>query len=187
MAAPIRRGSNVALTREIPTLTGVVIGLQLVSDEPVLRDNLVVATMLCDGASKVLSDEHFVFLNQLVSPDLSVAQLQEAVGDDREQIEIDLDRVPMEVSRIVVVTYINEPVAQRRSFGQLREAVVRVMNLADNVELVRSENLAAGLSTETGLALAEMYRHSGGWKFKVIGQGYSNGVVGLAADYGLAL
>src|SRR4051794_714208 len=138
MAAPMRRGSNVALTREIPTLTGVVVGVKLVSDEPVLRDNLVVATILCDGASKVLSDQHFVFFNQLVAPDLSVAQLQEAVGDDSEQIEIDMDKVPVEVSRIVVVAYVNEPVAQRRSFGQLREAVVRVLNLADNVELVRS-------------------------------------------------
>jgi len=52
---------------------------------------------------------------------------------------------------------------------------------------VRSDNLATGLSTETGLVLGELYRHDNGWKFKVIGQGYATGLVAMAADFGLAL
>src|SRR4051794_5965979 len=149
MAAPMQRGSNVALTREIPTLTGVVLGVKLSSAEPVLTDNLVVATILCDERSQALSDEHFVFFNQLSTPELSVTQLQAAVGGDTEQIEVDLHAVPDEVSRIVVIAYVNEGVAARRSLGQLREASVRVLNLDGNAELVRSENLAPALSTET--------------------------------------
>ena len=187
MAAPMKRGSNVALTREIPSLRGVVLGVKLVSPESVLIDNLVVATILCDSSSKALSDEHFVFFNQLSSPDLSVTQLVRAVGEDTEQVEIDLSAVPTDVSRIVVVTYINEGNAARRSLGQLREATVRVLNLADNTELVRSENLAPALNTETGLALSELYRHGGGWKFKVIGQGYVHGIRAMAADFGVSL
>ncbi|OFE16150.1 stress protein [Humibacillus sp. DSM 29435] len=187
MAAPMRRGSNVALTREIPSLDGVVIGVKLSSAEPVVTDNLVVATILCDEGSHALSDEHFVFFNQLSTPELSVTQLRAAVGGDTEQIEVDLHAVPTEVSRIVVIAYINEGVAARRSLGQLREASVRVLNLDGNAELVRSENLAPALSTETGLALGELYRHQGGWKFKVIGQGYDKGIVGMAADFGVSL
>jgi tellurium resistance protein TerD len=187
MAAPMTRGSNVALTREIPSLRGVVLGVKLLSAERVLTDNLVVATILCNSSGKALSDAHFVFFNQLSSPELSVTQLARAVGQDIEQVEIDLSAVPTEVSRIVVVTYINEGNAARRTLGQLREARVRVLNLADNTELVRSENLATGLHNETGLALGELYRHEGGWKFKVIGQGYGNGIRALAADFGIAL
>jgi tellurium resistance protein TerD len=187
MSAPMMRGANVALTREIPSLKGVVLGVKLASSESVLIDNLVVATILCDSHGKALSDEHFVFFNQLSSPELSVTQLAKAVGGDLEQIEIDLSAVPTEVSRIVVVTYINEGTAARRTFGQLREATVRVLNLADNTELVRSENLAPALNTETGLALCELYRHQGGWKFKVIGQGYGNGIRAMAADFGISL
>ncbi|HET8616120.1 MAG TPA: TerD family protein [Actinomycetales bacterium] len=183
----MKRGMNVALTREIPTLTGVVIGVRVTATEPVLIDNLVVATLLCDASSKVLSDEHFVFFNQLSAPDLSVEQLRRAVGDDTEQIEVDLPKVPDEVKRIVVVAYVNEGTPQRRQLGQLREAVVRVLDQRDDAELVRSENLAPELSTETGLVLAELYRHAGDWKFKVIGQGYAEGITAMAADYGVAL
>jgi tellurium resistance protein TerD len=183
----MKRGMNVALSREIPTLTGVVIGVRLVASEPVLVDNLVVATLLCDASARVLSDEHFVFFNQLASPDLSVEQLRHAVGGDTEQVEVDLPKVPEEVQRIVVVAYVNEGTPQRRQLGQLREATVRVLDLHGNAELVSSENLAPELSTETGLVLAELYRHLGDWKFKVIGQGYSGGIRAMAADYGVTL
>ena len=186
--AVMKRGSNVALTREIPDLTGVVLGVRFnAGAEQILSDNLVVATILCDAQSKALSDEHFVFFNQLSSPDLSVAQLEQALGGDAEQIEIDLVAVPAAVQRIVVVLYLNEGIAVRRALGQLREVSVRVLNLADNSELVRSENLATVLTSETALALGELYRHAGEWKFKVIGEGYSKGIAGIAADYGLTL
>jgi tellurium resistance protein TerD len=186
--AVMRRGSNVALTREIPGLTGLVLGVRFSAGaETALTDNLVVASILCDEHSKALSQEHFVFFNQLTEPSLSVAQLEQAMGGDAEQIEVQLRDVPPEVSRIVVVLYLNEGMGLRRSLGQLRDCVLRVLNLADNSELVRSENLAATLDGETAMTLGEVYRHNGDWKFKVIGEGYSTGIAGLAKDYGLSL
>jgi tellurium resistance protein TerD len=62
-----------------------------------------------------------------------------------------------------------------------------VLNQDSNAELVRSEELANSLQSETALALGEVYRHNGEWKFKVLGQGYSKGISGVAADYGLTL
>lgn len=187
---PMRRGSNVALTREIPGLTGVAVGVRFTAGaEKLITDNVVTATILCDASSKALSDEHFVFFNQLVSPEESVAQLTEALGDDNEQVEIDLQGVPDDVRRIVIVLYLNEGIAQRRSLSQLRECSIRVLNLDDHVELVRSENLVPPTTTETTLAvvLGEIYRHDGHWKFKVIGESYANGIRGVAADYGVGL
>jgi tellurium resistance protein TerD len=186
-AHPMRRGSNVALTREIPNLTGVVLGVNLTSAEPVLIENLVVATLLCDEHSHVLSDEHFIFFNQLIEPERSVSQRTGAGGHDLEQVEVDLAAVPAQVARIVVVAYINEALGGRRALGQLHEATVRVLDLVDDTELVRSENLAPSLSTETGMVLAELYRLNGDWKFKVIGQGYNDGIIGIAADFGVRL
>lgn len=49
MAAPMVRGANVALTREIPSLRSVVLGISLAPADSVLADNLVVATILCDA------------------------------------------------------------------------------------------------------------------------------------------
>lgn len=186
--AVMQRGSNVALTREVPSLSSVVLGVRVSPGaEKALLDNLVVAALLCDSSAKALSDEHFVFFNQLSSPDMSVSQLAEAMDGDHEQIEVDLAAVPPEVFRIVVVLYVNEGMLGRRSLGQLRELVIRVLDLADNRELVRSDNLAAALSAETAIALGELYRRAGEWKFKVIGDGYVKGIAGIAADYGLTL
>ncbi|MCU1656899.1 MAG: stress protein [Pseudonocardiales bacterium] len=184
----MKRGANVALTREIPGLTGIVLGVRWnAGSESVLNDNLVMATILADADNRALSDAHFVFFNQLASPDLSVQQLEAALGGDQEQVEIDLTAVPENVDRIVVVVYINDGPAQRRTLGQLRSLELRVLNLADNTELVRSEDFGPVLDTETALALGEVYRHAGDWKFRVLGQGYTKGIAGIAADYGLSL
>lgn len=186
--AQLKRGANVALSREIPNLKGLVVGVHWnVGAETALSDNLVMATILCDAHGRALSEQHFVFFNQLSSPELSVSQLEQAMGDDQEQVEIDLGSVPAEVERIVTVLYVNEGPAQRRTLGQLRSCVVRVLNLADNAELIRSEELATGLSQETALILGEVYRHDGGWKFKVVGDGYAKGIAGIANDFGLTI
>lgn len=183
----LQRGTNVELTREVPGLTGLVIGVRWdVGGETALADNLVTAALLCDSRSRALSDQHFVFFNQLAAPELSVQQLEQAVGDDQDQIEIDLAAVPSDVERIVIVLYVNEGPALRRTLGQLRHCTVRALNAAGNAELVRSEDLAPALTTELAVSLAEVYRHGAGWKFKVLGQGYATGVAAVLADYGLS-
>lgn len=186
--AEMKRGANVSLTREVPGLKGLVLGVRWnAGSETALADNLTMATVLCGADGRALSDEHFVFFNQLATPDLSVAELTEALSGDAEQVEIDLTAVPLAVERIVAVVYVNPGPAYRRTLGQLRSCVIRVLNLDGNAELVRSEELARGLQSETALALGEVYRHNGEWKFKVLGQGYSKGIEGIAADYGLTL
>ncbi|MGY1884131.1 TerD family protein [Blastococcus sp. SYSU DS0753] len=186
--AVMSRGANVALTREIPGLSQIVVGVSWNAGvERVLEDNLVFGTVLCDTASKAPSAEHFVFFNQLTSPDLSVSQLETALAGDKEQVEIDLLDVPSEIARIVFVVYLNDGTAQRRTLGQLREMAVCVREASSNRELVRSENLTTALAGETALVLGEIYRHGGDWKFKVVGEGYASGITGIASDYGLPL
>lgn len=186
--AAMTRGANVPLTREIPGLRHIVVGVAWnAGAEPVLQDNLVMAAILCDRSNKAISADHFVFFNQLTSPDLSVSQVRTTMAGDQEQVEIDLPDVPPEVSRIAFVLYVNEGIAARRTLGQLRQLGVAVRDATDNRELVRSENLAPVLGAETALVLAELYRHRSDWKFKVIGEGYTSGIAGVASDYGLPL
>jgi tellurium resistance protein TerD len=186
--AEMKRGANVSLTREVPGLKGLVVGVRWSAGaETALADNLTVASILCGADGHAISEDHFVFFNQLSSPDLSVQQLEQALGGDQEQIEIDLNAVPASVDRIVIVLYVNDGPAQKRTLGQLKSCVVRALNLDGNAELVRSEELANTLQTETAVALSEVYRHNGEWRFRVLGQGYSKGIAGIAADYGLTL
>jgi tellurium resistance protein TerD len=186
--AEMIRGANVALTREIPGLRALVVGVSWnAGAERVLDDNLVFAAVLCGADGRARSDGDFVFFNQIVSPDQSVQELERTLGGDNEQLEVDLASVPPEIARIVVVLYINDGPAQRRTLGQLRSCVVRVLNADGNAELVRSEDLARAFDAETAVALGEVYRNGPDWKFKVLGQGYAKGVTGIAADYGIPL
>ena len=185
---PMRRGANVALTKEIPGLRHLVVGVSWnPGAEHLLEENMVFAVVLCDAADQALSPEHFVFFNQLTTPEESVTQLEKAMAGDKEQVEIDLPDVPAEVVRIAVVVYVNDGTAQRRTLGQLRELSVVVREAPSNRELVRSENLAPALSNETAVVLGEVYRNGPDWKFKVVGDGYASGITGIAADYGLPL
>lgn len=184
----MKRGANVALTREIPGLRALVLGVTWnAGSERALDDNLVFATILCGADGRARSDQDFVFFNQISSADESVQQLEQALGPDNEQIEVDLAAVPAEIDRLVLVLYVNDGPAQRRTLGQLRSCVVRVLNADGNSELVRSEELASAFNTETAVALGEVYRHGADWKFKVLGQGYSKGIAGIASDYGIPL
>lgn len=186
--AEMKRGANVALTREIPGLRALVLGVSWnAGAERVLDDNLVFAAVLCGRDGRARSDRDFVFFNQIVSPEQSVQELERALGGDSEQLEVDLTSVPSDIERIVLSLYINDGPAQRRTLGQLRSCVVRVLDADGNTELVRSEDLAPAFDAETAVVLAEVYRNGPDWKFKVLGQGYAKGVTGIAADYGIPL
>lgn len=184
--AVMERGATVELTREVPGLRSVVLGVAWKTSEPALDENLVVAALLCDAGGKATGDGDAVFFNQLSSAGGSVSQLESGLGGDSEQVEIDLDAVPPAVERVVVVAYVNEGTAARRSLGQLRALTIRVLNLDGDVELVRSADLAPPLTDELAIVLGALYRRAGGWRFRVRGDAYP-GLRELAADYGLPL
>lgn len=186
--AEMRPGANVALTREVPGLRGLVVGVGWsLGGETALGDSLVLAAILCGHDGRAVSGEHFVFFNQLVDPARSVSWVADPRGSDAEQVEIDLTAVPQDVARVVVVLYLNRTRGVARTLGQLRDLRIRLLDLADDRELVRSANLAEPLSREDAVALGAVYRHGGEWKFRVLGDAYTDGIVALAADYGVPI
>jgi tellurium resistance protein TerD len=66
----------------------------------------------------------------------------------------------------------------------VRNAYIRVVNQADNAEITRYD-LSEDASTETAMIFGEVYRNSGEWKFRAVGQGYSTGLAGIARDFGV--
>ena len=71
-----------------------------------------------------------------------------------------------------------------QSFGQVRNAFIRVVNQVDNSELARYD-LTEDASTETAMVFGELYRNGGDWKFRAVGQGYASGLTGIAKDFGV--
>jgi tellurium resistance protein TerD len=184
----LARGANVALTKEIPGLTSLVVGASWdAGREQVLSDDLVLAAVLLGADGRATSVDDFVFFHQAVSSDLSVAMQAEVLGDDDEQLEIELASVPSAVARIVVVLYLNDGGLRRRTLAQLKRCSVRVLDGVAHTQIVASEDLAPAFQAETAVVLGEVYRHAGGWKFKVVGQGYARGIAGVAEQFGLPL
>ncbi len=106
MGVSLAKGGNVSLSKEAPGLTAVVVGLGWDVRTTTGADyDLDASALLLNEAGKVVSDRHFVFYNNLTSPDGSVEHTGdnltgEGDGDD-ESIKVGLSAVPAEIQRIV--------------------------------------------------------------------------------------
>src|SRR4051794_5806789 len=106
MSVSLSKGGNVSLSKQAPGLTAALVGLGWDARTTSGADfDLDASALLVNMAGRVLSDQHFVFYNNLNSPDGSVEHTGdnltgEGEGDD-ESIKVDLSRVPVDVAKIV--------------------------------------------------------------------------------------
>ena len=191
MGVSLGKGGNVSLSKEAPGLSAVLIGLGWDVRTTTGADyDLDASALLLNTSGRVASDQHFVFYNNLRSPDGSVEHTGdnltgEGEGDD-ESIKVNLAGVPADIDRIVFPVSIHEAEARGQSFGQVRNAFIRVVNQANSQEIARYD-LSEDASTETAMVFGELYRNNAEWKFRAIGQGYASGLAGIAIDYGVDL
>ncbi|WP_028048651.1 TerD family protein [Cellulomonas sp. URHD0024] len=189
MSVSLTKGGNVSLTKSAPGLTAVVVGLGWDARTTTGTDfDLDASALLLAADGRVRSDADFIFFNNLRSADGSVEHLGdnltgEGAGDD-EQLKVDLAAVPTDVDKVVFPVSIYEADARRQSFGQVRNAFIRIVNQADGVELARYD-LTEEASTETAMVFGELYRNGAEWKFRAVGQGYASGLSGIATDFGV--
>ncbi|MEI7774137.1 MAG: TerD family protein [Verrucomicrobiota bacterium] len=191
MAISLSKGGNVSLTRSAPGLTNILIGLgwdARATDGAGF--DLDASGFLLTADGKVRSDADFIFFNQPASADGSVKHLGdnttgEGEGDD-EQMTVDLTKVPADVDKIAISVTIHEAEVRKQSFGMVSQAFVRVVNAADNAEIVRYD-LSEDFSIETALVFGEIYRNSGEWKFRAVGQGFQGGLGAMAKNYGVKI
>jgi tellurium resistance protein TerD len=185
----LAKGGNVSLSKEAPNLTAVLVGLGWDARTTSGQDFDLDASALVLGASgTVLSDSHFVFYNNLTTPDGTVEhtgdnRTGEGEGDD-ESVKLNLAGMPAETDRIVFAVSIHDAEARRQSFGQVRNAFIRIVNQADGQEIARYD-LTEDASTETAMIFGEVYRYGAEWKFRAVGQGYDSGLLGIVRDFGV--
>jgi len=185
----LSKGGNVSLTKEAPGLTAVLVGLGWDARTTTGADfDLDASALLLNASGKVGSDQNFVFFNNLKSPDGAVEHTGdnltgEGEGDD-ETIKVNLGGMPAEVEKIVFPVSIYDAENRQQSFGQVRNAYIRVVNQANQQEIARYD-LSEDASTETAMVFGELYRNGAEWKFRAIGQGYASGLRGIAQDFGV--
>ena len=135
---------------------------------------------------KVLSDSHFIFYNNLKSPDGSVEHTGDNLtgdgdGDD-EQIKIDLTKIDPSVKEICIVVTIHDAETRKQNFGQVRNSFIRIVDDSNSTELVKYE-LEEDFSIETAVEFGRIYNKEGQWKFEAIGMGQKGGLEDFLNKY----
>ncbi|WP_329030655.1 TerD family protein [Streptomyces sp. NBC_01423] len=139
---------------------------------------LDVSGLLLTADGKVRSDDDFIFYNQPSGPGVTY---RSGGGSAPDAVVVDTAAVPAGIEKIVVTA---SPDGAGQTFqGVEPTATVRD---ADNGTVLASFT-PPRLGAETALVVMEVYRRGGAWKVRAVGQGYANGLAGIATDFGVTV
>jgi stress response protein SCP2 len=135
------------------------------------------SALLLRSNGRVASDDDFVFYNQPRHPSGTVRHAGKQGSSDT--VEVDLAALPTEVERVVLAAS-----ADGGTFGRVPQLRLVLTDAASGAELAEFPIAA---DTETAMVSGELYRRSGQWRFRAVGQGYAAGLAGLATDFGITV
>ncbi|GGR47680.1 transport-associated protein [Streptomyces roseolus] len=139
---------------------------------------LDVSGLLLGANGKVRSDDDFIFYNQPAGPGVTY---RSGGGTAPDAILVDTGGLPAGIERIVVTA---SPDAAGQTFQGIEPtATVRDADSGAVIATFTPPQLA----TETALVVVEIYRRNGAWKVRAVGQGYANGLAGIATDFGVSV
>ncbi|MGW7267214.1 TerD family protein [Streptomyces sp. NPDC054842] len=139
---------------------------------------LDVSGLLLTADGKVRSDDDFIFYNQPAGPGVTY---RSGGGSAPDAITVDTAAVPPGIEKIVVTA---SPDAAGQTFQGV-EPTATIRNADDNSVL--ASFTPPQLGAETALVIVEVYLRNGVWKARAVGQGYANGLAGIATDFGVTV
>ncbi|MET9015311.1 TerD family protein [Streptomyces olivaceoviridis] len=139
---------------------------------------LDVSGLLLTGDGKVRSDDDFIFYNQPTGPGVTY---RSGGGTAPDAVTVDTAAVPPEIEKIVVT-------ASPDAAGQTFQGIEPTATIRDaDGGAVLATFTPPQLGSETALVVVEIYRRGGQWKARAVGQGYANGLAGIATDFGVTV
>ncbi|GGW05541.1 transport-associated protein [Streptomyces globisporus] len=139
---------------------------------------LDVSGLLLTADGKVRSDNDFIFYNQPSGPGVTY---RTGGGSAPDAIVVDTAAVPPGIEKIVVTA---SPDAAGQTFQGI-EPTATVRNADDGSAIATFT--PPQLGAETALVVIEIYLRNGAWKARAVGQGYANGLAGIATDFGVSV
>lgn len=190
MGISLSKGQRISLEKAAPGLEAVMVGLgwDIKRVDTGTDFDLDVSIFMLDSNEKLVSDEHFIFYNNLKSPDPD--HCVEHLGDnltgagegDDEVILVNLKKIPSEVQKLSFVATIHEADKRGQNFGQVSNAFIRLVDVKTKDEVLRYD-LTEDYSIETALIIAEIYSQSGEWRMNAVGAGYQGGLQAILNRY----
>lgn len=187
MAITLEKKKPISLVKEKPGMQHIVAGLgwdeATINGVPVDCD---VSVFLLGAHGKLVSDEHFVFYNNLKSPDGAVVHTgdsRDGDGDgDDESIKINLSMIDANVEYLYFAITIHESEARGHHFGNVENSFIKIRNGADNAILCEYQ-LKESFEGQDSLIIASITRNSGAWNVEALGQPFSGGLATLIELY----
>lgn len=187
MAITLEKKKPISLAKEKPGMQHIIAGLGW--DEATLNGVPVdcdVSVFLLGANGKLVSDEHFIFYNNLKSPDGAVAHTGDSrdgdgEGDD-ESINIDLSKIDSRVEYLYFAITIHESGDRGHHFGNVENSFIKIRNAADNSVLCQYE-LKESFDGQDSLIIASISRNGGVWNVEALGQAFSGGLATLIELY----
>ncbi|MFJ3668646.1 TerD family protein [Streptomyces sp. NPDC090106] len=139
---------------------------------------LDVSGLLLTADGKVRSDDDFIFYNQPAGPGVTY---RSGGGTSPDAIVVDTAALPPGIEKIVVTA---SPDAAGQTFQGI-EPTATIRNADDNTPLATFT--PPQLGAETALVVVEIYQRNGAWKARAVGQGYADGLAGIATDFGVSV
>ncbi len=131
-----------------------------------------ISALLVAATGKVRGDADFVFYNQPEAP---------GVRYDPAGVDVTPEAVDAAIEQVVVTASLDG--RGPATFGALGGLRMEVSVAGTPVASFEPD----GLGAETALLCVELNPRGGGWKVRAVGQGYANGLGGIAADYGISV
>ncbi|MFZ4155306.1 TerD family protein [Streptomyces pseudogriseolus] len=139
---------------------------------------LDVSGLLLTADGKVRSDDDFIFYNQPAGPGVTY---RSGGGTAPDAITVDTAAVPPGIEKIVVT-------ASPDAAGQTFQGIEPTATVRDaDTGAVLATFTPPQLGTETALVVVEVYLRNGAWKVRAVGQGYADGLAGIATDFGVTV
>lgn len=184
-ALNLKKNDVLNLTKKNPGLKKVILGAGWDVASIGQDFDLDIAAFLLNANGKVQNiPNDVIFFNNMQGQGIYLeGDNRTGVGDgDDERIRLDLESISSHVQKIVFVVTIHEAQAKRQTFGMVENSYVRILDEERNEKEICRFNLKENGSTVTSVIFAELYKVSGEWQFKAIGEGKIadlNGILGL--------
>lgn len=185
MAITLKKGGTFNLTKQEPGLEKVMIGLGWEVREDGQLD-LDASVFMVGDHGKLISDEFFVFYNNLKSPDGAVQHTGDnrtGVGEgDDEMVLCNMSKIHADVTEIVIIVSIHDAGIKAHNFGLLDDAYIRIMDVATKREILRYD-LDENYPLDTEIEFGRLRKENGEWVFLASGVGSSKGLQGYVDVY----
>ncbi len=184
MAINLKKGGSINLSKSMTKLNKVMVGLGW--EQSRISVDLDASVFILGANYKLISDEFFVFYNNLKSPDGSVQHTgdnRSGIGeDDDEIILLNLENTHPNAQQLVICVSIHEAVNRGHNFGLLKDAYIRVVDVETKQEIVKYD-LDVSHNADNAVVFAKIKKSGNEWYFYAESEGQITELQGLVDRY----